>query len=61
MREIAPQANIELEPDCRKALLRAIEAAGPKGVATVAGSLYLVGDMKETIRTEREEGVSDGF
>ena len=34
------------EPDLKSALKKAVEIAGPEGVVAVAGSLYLIGDVK---------------
>lgn len=41
------QGRMILEPDLRKALERASNAAGPKGRVLVTGSLFLVGEIKK--------------
>ena len=42
----------EDEPD--KALRKARELAGPQGIVLVAGSLYLIGEMRAILRREKE-------
>ena len=42
----------EDEPD--KALRKARELAGPQGIVLVAGSLYLIGEMRTILRREKE-------
>ena len=43
------QATIHVQPNCRIALQKAQQLANPNGIVAVAGSLYLIGDLRETI------------
>ena len=42
---LSPEARVELRPEASLAAAR--EWAGPRGVVIVAGSLYLLGDIRE--------------
>jgi len=43
----------EIVPDPRRALQRARELAGPRGVVIATGSLYLIADLLSVSRGER--------
>ncbi len=45
--------DARLEPDVRKALRAARQMAGPNQLVVVAGSLYLVGEVKALLEKER--------
>jgi dihydrofolate synthase/folylpolyglutamate synthase len=56
--EVATRAGLSardarLEPDVRKALRAARQQAGPNQLVVVAGSLYLVGEVKALLEKER--------
>jgi dihydrofolate synthase/folylpolyglutamate synthase len=46
--------TLRVEPDLRRALALARRLAGPRQTVVVAGSLYLVGAVKEILERERE-------
>ena len=48
---ISHQEKISLEPDPLKAFRMAIETAGREKTIVVSGSLFLVGEVKEMLRT----------
>jgi len=43
------KVNVLAEPDCQRALKLARECAGLEGVVAAAGSLYLIGNLKECV------------
>ncbi|MCL2422106.1 MAG: bifunctional folylpolyglutamate synthase/dihydrofolate synthase [Defluviitaleaceae bacterium] len=45
--------QIIAEPDCRSAMQKAIALSGPDGVVAAAGSLYLIGNIKERMGNDR--------
>jgi dihydrofolate synthase / folylpolyglutamate synthase len=47
--------RIHLEPDPALALRRAVEDAGPSGTVVVAGSLFLVGEIKKVLSAPDEK------
>ena len=53
--EIVPHALVE--PDPRQALERAVELTSQKDVIVVAGSLYLVGELRPYVLGKTEEGL----
>jgi dihydrofolate synthase/folylpolyglutamate synthase len=52
-RQLAPALHAEVEPDPRAAVERARALAGPEGVVSIAGSIYLVADLKRSPTTSR--------
>lgn len=53
-RAFAPGLDTLAEPDPARALARARSMAGPEGVVLVAGSLYLIGEIRTLLRREKE-------
>jgi dihydrofolate synthase/folylpolyglutamate synthase len=52
-RQLVPGLATEVEADARAAVERARSLAGPRGVVCVAGSIYLVADLKRSPEAKR--------
>ena len=52
--------HVEVEPDCRKALERALSLAGPEDTVLVFGSLYLASALRPMLLELRDGGKDDG-
>ncbi|WP_283124158.1 folylpolyglutamate synthase/dihydrofolate synthase family protein [Angelakisella massiliensis] len=53
-------SRLEVEPDCRRALDRALSLAGPEDTVLVFGSLYLASALRPALLELRDGGKDDG-